>query len=60
MKKLLSYFENQKTQIEKELQELTKERISSSKRVSEIQVMIIGLSGELNAMKIVIEKMKEE
>ena len=60
MKSLLSKLEDRKTQLEKQIQELEDEKRNTSRRVSEIQVMVIGLVGELNATKKIIEEIKKE
>ena len=60
MKSLLSKLEDRKTQLEKQIQELEDEKRNTSRRVSEIQVMVIGLVGELNATKEIIEEIKKE
>ena len=60
MKNLLSKLEDRKTQLEKQIQELEDEKRNTSRRVSEIQVMIIGLTGELNATKEIIKEIKKE
>jgi len=60
MKNLLSKLEDRKTQLEKQIQELEDEKRNTSRRVSEIQVMVIGLVGELNATKEIIEEIKKE
>lgn len=60
MKNLLSYLEARKTQLEKEIRELEEEKRKSSRRVSEIQAMIIGLNGEINTTIEIIKKLKQE
>ena len=60
MKNLLSKLEDRKTQLEKQIQELEDEKRNTSRRVSEIQVMIIGVTGELNATKEIIKEIKKE
>jgi len=60
MKNLLFYLENRKSEIEKEISKLDLEKRNLSRKISEIQAMIIGLNGELNAINDTIKKMIEE
>ena len=60
MNNLLSYLEERKTQLEKEIQRLENEKKQTSRKVSVIQAAIIGLTGELNNTKEIIKKIKEE
>ena len=57
---IIKKLENRKTQLEVKIEDLEKEKKKASKRVSEIQVIIIGLSGELNAVEDIIKELKEK
>jgi len=57
---IIKKLENRKTEIEKEISELDLEKRENSRRASEIQVMIIGLSGEKNAIEDIIKELKLE
>ena len=57
---IIKKLENRKNETEKEISKLDLEKRKLSRRISEIQVMIIGLSGELNATKEIIQELKEK
>jgi len=56
---IIKKLEDRKTQLEIKIKELEEEKRKTSRRISEIQVMIIGLTGELNATKEIIEEIKK-
>ncbi len=55
---LLTEIENRNTELERTQDTLEKERKRCSKRASEIQFILIGLQGEIEANKKVIQKLK--
>ena len=57
---IIKKLEDRKIQLEERIKELENEKRKTSKRISEIQVMIIGLSGELNATGEIIKELKEK
>jgi len=57
---IIKKLEDRKNETEKEISKLDLEKRKLSRRISEIQVMIIGLSGELNATKEIIQELKEK
>lgn len=57
---LLKELENRNLSLGKESDKLTSERIHCSRRASEIQFILIGIKGEIEANKKVIEKLKAE
>ena len=59
-KSIIKKLENRKFQLEKQIKELEEEKRRTSRRTSEIQVMIIGLTGELNATKEILKELKQE
>ena len=56
---IIKKLESRKNETEKEISKLDLEKKNLSRRISEIQVMIIGLMGELNAIKEILEEIKE-
>lgn len=56
---IIKKLEDRITRLEKKISDLEKEKRTCSKRASEIQVMIIGLTGEKNATKEIIGELKE-
>ena len=56
---IIKKLEDRKNETEKEISKLDLEKKNLSRRISEIQVMIIGLMGELNAIKEILEEIKE-
>ena len=59
-KPIIKKLENRKAEIEEEISRLDTEKRNLSRRISEIQVMIIGLTGEKNAIEDVIKELKLE
>jgi chaperonin cofactor prefoldin len=59
-KPIIKKLENRKAEIEGEISRLDSEKRNLSRRISEIQVMIIGLTGERNAIEDVIKELKLE
>ena len=57
---IIKKLENRKAEIEEEISRLDAEKRNLSRRISEIQVMIIGLSGEKNAIEDIIKELKLE
>ena len=57
---IIKKLENRKNETEKEISKLDLEKRKLSRRISEIQVMIIGLVGELNATKEILKELKQE
>ena len=56
---LLKNLETRNTFLEQETKKLKLERIRCSKRASEILFILVGLSGEIEANKQIIEKIKK-
>ena len=52
--------EKREIEIGKRIQELENEKRKTSRRASEFQVQIIGLTGELNMLKEIINLLKEK
>ena len=57
---IIKKLEDRKNETEKEISKLDLEKRKLSRRISEIQVMIIGLSGEKNAVEEIIKELKEK
>ena len=57
---IIKKLENRKNETEKEISKLDLEKRKLSRRISEIQVMIIGLVGEKNATKEILKELKQE
>lgn len=57
---LLKELEARNHYLEQETEKLTEERVKCSRRVSDIQFILIGIKGEIEANKRVIEKLKAE
>ena len=57
---IIKKLEDRKNETEKEISKLDLEKRKLSRRISEIQVMIIGLMGELNATKEILKELKQE
>ena len=57
---IIKKLENRKIQLEERIKELEEEKRKTSKRISEIQVMIIGLVGEKNATEEILKELKQE
>ena len=55
---IIKNLEDRKSLLEKKIQKLEIEKKTYSRKVSEIQVQIIGLNGELNATKEIIKEIK--
>lgn len=55
---IIEKLESRKSSLEKEIQDLRKEQRTYSRKVSEIQVQIIGLTGELHATEDIIKELK--
>ena len=55
---LLKNLENRNTFLEQETKKLQEERRKCSKRASEILFILVGISGEIEANKQIIEKIK--
>lgn len=55
---IIKKLENRKSYLEVKIKRLEEEKKTTSRKVSEIQVMIIGLNGELNATKEIIKEVK--
>jgi len=57
---IIKKLENRKNETEKEISKLDLEKRKLSRRISEIQVMIIGLVGEKNATEEILKELKEK
>ena len=57
---IIKKLENRKNETEKEISKLDSEKRKLSRRISEIQVMIIGLVGEKNATEEILKELKQE
>ena len=57
---IIKKLENRKNETEKEISKLDLEKRKLSRRISEIQVMIIGLVGEKNATEEILKELKQE
>ena len=57
---IIKKLEDRKNETEKEISKLDLEKRKLSRRISENQVMIIGLMGELNATKEILKELKQE
>ena len=53
---IIKKLEDRKNETEKEISKLDLEKRKLSRRISEIQVQIIGFNGELNATKEILEE----
>jgi len=56
---IIKKLEDRKNETEKEISKLDLEKKNLSRRISEIQVMIIGLTGEKNAVIDIISELKK-
>ena len=56
---IIKKLEDRKNETEKEISKLDLEKRNLSRRISEIQVMIIGLNGEKNAVIDIINELKK-
>ena len=56
---IIKKLEDRKNEVEKEISKLDLERKNLSRRISEIQVIIIGLTGEKNAVIDIISELKK-
>ena len=56
---IIKKLEDRKNETEKEISKLDLEKKNLSRRISEIQVMIIGLTGEKNAVIDIINELKK-
>ena len=56
---IIKKLESRKNETEKEISKLDLERKNLSRRISEIQVIIIGLTGEKNAVIDIISELKK-
>ena len=59
-KSIIKKLEDRKNETEKEISKLDLEKRKLSRRISEIQVMIIGLVGEKNATEEILKELKQE
>jgi len=57
---LLKELEVRNNCLEKESEKLKEERAKCSRRASEIQFILIGIKGEIEANKQIIKKLKEQ
>lgn len=57
---LLKELEARNHYLEQKSNELTDERIKCSRRVSDIQFILIGMKGEIEANKQIIKKLKNQ
>ena len=57
---LLKELETRNHYLEQKSEELITERIKCSRRVSDIQFVLIGIKGEIEANKKVIQKLKSQ
>ena len=57
---IIKKLEDRKNETEKEISKLDLEKRKLSRRISEIQVMIIGLVGEKNATEEILKELKEK
>jgi len=57
---IIKKLEDRKNETEKEISKLDLEKRKLSRRISEIQVMIIGLMGEKNATEEILKELKQE
>jgi len=57
---IIKKLEDRKNETEKEISKLDLEKRKLSRRISEIQVMIIGLVGEKNATEEILKELKQE
>ena len=57
---IIKKLESRKNETEKEISKLDLEKRKLSRRISEIQVMIIGLMGEKNATEEILKELKQE
>ena len=57
---IIKKLESRKNETEKEISKLDLEKKNLSRRISEIQVMIIGLCGEKNATEEILKEIKQE
>lgn len=55
---IIKQLEDRKSLIETKVQDLEIDKKTYSRKVSEIQVQIIGLSGELNAIEDILKELK--
>ena len=56
---IIKKLEDRKNETEKEISKLDLEKKNLSRRISEIQVIIIGLTGEKNAVIDIISELKK-
>ena len=56
---IIKKLEDRKNETEKEISKLDLEKKNLSRRISEIQVIIIGLTGEKNAVIDIINELKK-
>ena len=56
---IIKKLEDRKNETEKEISKLDLEKKNLSRRISEIQVIIIGLTGEKNAVVDIINELKK-
>ena len=56
---IIKKLEDRKNEVEKEISKLDLEKRNLSRRISEIQVIIIGLTGEKNAVIDIINELKK-
>ena len=56
---IIKKLEDRKNEVEKEISKLDLEKRNLSRRISEIQVIIIGLTGEKNAVIDIISELKK-
>ena len=56
---IIKKLEDRKNETEKEISKLDLEKRNLSRRISEIQVIIIGLTGEKNAVIDIINELKK-
>lgn len=57
---LLNELETRNTELEKTIKSFKKERKECSQRASEIQFILVGIQGEIEANKKIIDKIKSQ
>lgn len=55
---IITKLEKKEIEIERQIKELENKKRESSRKASECQVQIVGLTGELNMLKEIIQELK--